>query len=131
MLRFNLLSDDGSIYLWGCNDTSQLGSGMKSKKSKSIPTRIQYNGDLPKCIVTGGKECTGFCFVVTRMIHNRLNLLDSGTTYSWGNNDHGELGIGDRKQRAAPQRVTSLTDITAIACGVTHSISLDSKVINY
>uniref|UniRef100_A0A9J2PF62 non-specific serine/threonine protein kinase n=1 Tax=Ascaris lumbricoides TaxID=6252 RepID=A0A9J2PF62_ASCLU len=46
------------------------------------------------------------------------------TVYAWGDNRHGQLGLGDRKFRAEPALVESLTSkcVTKVAVGATFSL---------
>ena len=47
--------------------------------------------------------------------------------YAWGDNRHGQLGVGDRTQRQLPTVIDSLSEhqITAVACGEFHSLVID------
>ena len=49
------------------------------------------------------------------------------SVWAWGYNRYGQLGIGDYANRNTPAPVTSLTDIVAIAAGLTHSLALDNS----
>ena len=48
-----------------------------------------------------------------------LVLTRHGTVYSWGQNDYGQLGHGDYKERATPERIDGLDGkrVTHISVG--------------
>lgn len=52
--------------------------------------------------------------------------------YSWGNNNHGQLGLGDRESRVHPEIVEmfnqdSSWDVYEVACGAYHTALLTRK----
>lgn len=53
------------------------------------------------------------------------------TVYAWGDNRHGQLGLGDRKFRAEPALVESLTSkcVTKVAVGMTISYTTSALKI--
>ena len=53
-------------------------------------------------------------------------LTRQGTLYSWGMNDFGQLGHGDYKQRATPERIDALDGkrVSQIALGHEYVIAL-------
>jgi alpha-tubulin suppressor-like RCC1 family protein len=52
-----------------------------------------------------------------------VGLTKNGEVFSWGDNDYGQLGHGDREGRAVPKKVESLDElvITKISCGKIHT----------
>jgi alpha-tubulin suppressor-like RCC1 family protein len=53
-----------------------------------------------------------------------LVLTESGEDYAWGDNDDGELGLGDMEARLTPTKVEGLPKVKAIAAGDAHSLAL-------
>eukprot|EP00727_Mastigamoeba_balamuthi_P013503 m51a1_g8776 putative uvb-resistance 8 (431) ;mRNA; f:177876-179651 len=55
-----------------------------------------------------------------------LAVLASGELYTWGDNCHGQLGLGDLQNRNRPELVSFFAGkkITRIACGCHHTIAL-------
>lgn len=45
--------------------------------------------------------------------HN-LALIDDGTVMAWGNNEYGQLGIGDTQPRSQPVAVQGLSDLNLV-----------------
>jgi hypothetical protein len=46
--------------------------------------------------------------------HN-LALSDDGILWAWGNNEYGQLGIGDTQPRSQPIRVEGLSDLSLVS----------------
>ena len=47
-----------------------------------------------------------------------LNLQVSGVLYSWGWNNCGQLGLGDKINRSTPQEISALKNsVSSISCG--------------
>ena len=53
-----------------------------------------------------------------------LVLTESGEVYAWGDNDDGQLGLGDREERLTPTKVEGLPKVKAIAAGGGYSLAL-------
>ena len=83
------VTEDGSLYAWGSNELGQLGVG--DKKDRLTPVRVKGVGNVST--ITSDEE--GSTFAVTK----------DGSLYSWGGNDHGQLGVGDRNDRLTPAKV--------------------------
>jgi alpha-tubulin suppressor-like RCC1 family protein len=46
--------------------------------------------------------------------HN-LALTEDGILWAWGNNEYGQLGIGDTQPRSQPIRVEGLSDLLLVS----------------
>lgn len=84
------LTTSGDMYAWGySSDYSQLGTGEAFRAFRSTPTAV-----------LGGLKfanmATGSCVYA---------LQSDGTLYAWGQNDFGELGVGDVAVRSSPVAV--------------------------
>ena len=51
-------------------------------------------------------------------------LKADGTVWSWGNNDYGQLGIGNKNTKAAPVQVANLDNIIDISVGYYDTIAV-------
>jgi alpha-tubulin suppressor-like RCC1 family protein len=51
-------------------------------------------------------------------------VSSAGALYCWGQNGFGQLGLGDTTDRAAPERVGTQTDWTAVTTGRFHSCGI-------
>lgn len=83
-----------------------VGEGGDLTESTELLVRVfQYNP-----VVAGGSHS--------------LAVAEDGSLWSWGRNDHGQLGQGDMADRAAPTQVGDNTDWLAVAAGKSHSLAL-------
>jgi alpha-tubulin suppressor-like RCC1 family protein len=114
------LLDDGTVWAWGDNQFGQLGTG-------------QYWLDLPYSITpVQVLNLTGVIAIACGGDHI-LALKADGTVWTWGNNQHGQLGIGTYGYYTEniPVQVHGingegfLTDITTIAAGYHHNLAID------
>ena len=79
------LTTSGKLYVWGKNDTGQLGLG--DVFHRNFPQEV-YLKEYIKSI--HGGDCHTIC-----MTHN-------DKIYSWGCNEEGQLGLGDKECRSKP-----------------------------
>lgn len=54
-----------------------------------------------------------------------LMIGDDGSVWAWGQNEFGQLGIGNNVEQLIPVKISGLADITAVAVGDNHSLALD------
>lgn len=54
---------------------------------------------------------------------HRHTIIISNKIYVWGNNDSGQLGLGDNIARYSPQELL-LNNIKSISCGLYHTVAL-------
>lgn len=108
---------DGSVWAWGSNHLNwppqwggQLGDGNTFACS-TVPGRVP------------GLE--NVLTVAAGSFHS-LALTEDGKVWSWGLNDHGQLGDGTTESRGTPAQVLNLTDVVAIAAGSRHSLALEA-----
>jgi alpha-tubulin suppressor-like RCC1 family protein len=102
---------DGSLWSWGWqyakNASSVDALDRKSGSSDVLtyvgsPTRIGTDGSWSEIAVGGG---------------HRLALKGDGSLWTWGQNDHGQLGDATTNNRAVPMRLGPEADWKAIAAG--------------
>lgn len=100
---------DGTVWAWGLNGNGELdGSANKT----AHPTPEQVPG------------LSGITQVATDGFHT-LALRSDGTVWSWGTNDHGEVGDGTTATRFSPVPL-SLAAVTQIAVGSATSAAIRS-----
>jgi len=58
------------------------------------------------------------------LLSHSLALTESGEVYAWGQNDKGQLGLGDREGRLTPTKVPGLAGIKAVAARYYQSFAL-------
>ena len=104
-----ILKNDGT--LWGCgyNGYGQLGLGDITNKTTF--TQIITNADDIKSVYCGG--------------YHTFILKNDNTLWGCGNNDYGQLGLGDTNYRITFTQITTNTgDIKEIYCGSSYTLIL-------
>jgi alpha-tubulin suppressor-like RCC1 family protein len=112
-----VLTNCGEVYAWGVNDFGQIGNGCN--EDQLIPIKVKgFNNERVVMISCGW--------------NHSIALTECGHVYCWGNNDFGQLGIGNTVHSNEPKFV-AVTDenkcnvfIEKISCGSVHSLLLSS-----
>jgi alpha-tubulin suppressor-like RCC1 family protein len=115
-LRFTLTGLDP-----GTSDAAlACGATLNVEASATVKVRA-WRGQDASAVTRGD-------FVITGMLAagraHSLALAADGRVWAWGDNMHGQLGLGGTADSATPQRVPGLTDIVAIVAGDNHSLAL-------
>jgi alpha-tubulin suppressor-like RCC1 family protein len=104
------LSQDGTVWAWGANESGELGQPLAPYNA--VPTQIAGLSDI--IAISGG-------------LQYNLALARDGLVWAWGSNGSGQLGNGTVSVSIpTPAAITSLTSVTAIAAGGYHSVALKS-----
>ncbi|XP_041049830.1 probable E3 ubiquitin-protein ligase HERC6 isoform X2 [Carcharodon carcharias] len=106
------LSKDGAIYSWGQNSCGQLGLG-EGDDSQLQPNRVISMTGIPVVqIAAGGRHSFALSF--------------SGAVFSWGRNNHGQLGLKNTEGKVSPCHVKQMKklNVTYISCGSRHTAVL-------
>ncbi|AFU71040.1 hypothetical protein BA20089_01525 [Bifidobacterium asteroides DSM 20089] len=118
------VASDGNAYAWGSNQHGQLSQGTADSTTQKTPIKVP----LPDGVAAG--------FTYTQVAAGGYHVLavgSDGIVYSWGYNDHGQLGDGTKTSRPSPRQVTSLTGSSQglqaawISAGVHHSLAVDQN----
>jgi len=88
------LSDAQKLYLWGSNDSGQLGNGRKASGSwRATPAQLALPGSATPASIE-------------RDSYSVFAVTTSGAAYAWGSNSSGELGVGSTSSTVlVPTRV--------------------------
>lgn len=109
-----MIDDGGSIYTCGAG----IGSPLEHHTPKIAPHPLSPTGERAN-------------IVQIALGASHMVLLDAeGRVYTFGSNDHGQLGHGDRETRRAPTLLAlppPLARIVQIAAGDYHTVLLDSE----
>jgi hypothetical protein len=109
------VADSDKLYVWGSNRYGQLGLGLPI--TSVIPIRVTNpEGVRNWKWVSAGEDHT-------------MALSAEGRLYTWGNNDRGQLGSGNRNQIPYPQQVwpgDSAVAWAAIAAGPGYTVALST-----
>ena len=114
------LDSQGQLWTWGNNDKGQLGLG--SGISYLTPQKVVFPASTHIELIATGTD-------------HSLALDRLGKLWVWGGNDNGQLGLGDRTQRAIPQ-IVDLTflegaKIVELAASAMHTLILSDKDFIY
>ncbi|MBK6748121.1 hypothetical protein [Ottowia sp.] len=112
------LSTAGAVTCWGLNNRGQLGNPTNSGNSNPNPAPQPVTGlSSGVAAITAGRLYT--CALTT-----------SGAVTCWGLNNSGQLGnptnSGNNSSNPAPQPVTGLSGVAAIAAGFSHTCALST-----
>ena len=106
-----ILKNDGTLWGTGYNTNGQLGLG--DTINRNIFTQVTTNADNIKQVYCG--------YFHTFMLKN------DGTLWSCGNNQYGQLGLGDTTNRTTfTQITTNINDIKSVYCGTNHTFILEN-----
>jgi len=96
---------DGTLWTWGYNDFGQLGHYDTINRSSPVQVGALTNWKTP-FVGTGG----------TKFL---LCVKTDGTLWSWGKNDYGQLGLGNKTDYSSPKQVGALTNWKTPVGGIT------------
>ena len=104
-----ILKNNGTLWSCGANGYGQLGLG--DSNNKYTFTEVTTNTDDIKSVYCGS--------------YHTLILKNDGTLWGCGNNDYGQLGLGDTTNRYTFTQVTTNTDnIKEVYCGSSYTLIL-------
>ena len=104
-----ILKNDGT--LWGCGHNGYGQLGLNDNTNRTTFTQVTTNVNNIKEIYCGK--------------YHTLILKNDGTLWGCGQNNYGQLGLGDSSNRTTfTQTTTNVDDIKEIRCGGNHTIIL-------
>ncbi|MEN0081119.1 T9SS type A sorting domain-containing protein [Flavobacterium lindanitolerans] len=110
------IKTNGTLWAWGTNTNRCFGNGASTVTTYNVPTQIGTQTDW--------KEISGCGQYV-------LAIKDNGTLWAWGNNDYGQLGIGNTITQGTPVQVGTATDWkwidTTLSAGAPISIAMKTN----
>ena len=92
---------DGTLWTWGYNGSGELGYAGGT----GAPAQVGFDMDW-KTVSAGAYRNGGFTAAIKT----------GGTLWTWGNNEAGQLGLGDKASRGVPTQVGADADWKAVAC---------------
>ena len=105
------IKSDGTLWSWGQNNSGQLGNGNTT--DSSVP-------------VQESSMATNWSFVGVGSRHSAAIKAD-GTLWTWGSNNHGQLGDGSNTDSSVPVQESSMaTNWTSVDGGFAHTSAIRS-----
>ena len=92
------ITKTGDVYVWGNNDSGQLGIGNTDEIWE--PVKINALANIEMLYIN--EEGSAYAKTMT------------GDVYAWGNNDSGQLGIGNTTNQSIPVKINELTNVQNI-----------------
>ena len=120
--HIGLLTTDGRLYMWGKNNSGQLGNGTEVSETSPIDITNQFD------LVAGERLVD-----ISLGKNHSSALTSSGRLYMWGYNYFGQLGDGTNQRKTQPIDITSAISlnlneyIEAIEMGGQHTSILTSE----
>ncbi|XP_077210631.1 regulator of chromosome condensation (RCC1) family protein [Tasmannia lanceolata] len=118
----------GGLWMWGnCPPQSSTNDGEFSLVSSSVPLPVrEFHGQTVIKVACGNEHVVALVSPGETLTGNNL------VCYSWGNNNHGQLGLGDKESRLYPSIVETFNQecpwaVYEIACGAFHTAVLTSR----
>ncbi|WP_421381678.1 cell wall-binding repeat-containing protein [Bacillus salacetis] len=126
MTHLIALKADGTVWTWGFNLKGQLGDGTFENRSTAVQVKHDNGTPLTNIIsVSAGDQ-------------HSMALTADGNVWTWGGNDHGQLGNNTKTNSPFPIKVNDqsgeiLSGITYIAGGdkASFAISEDKTVLGW
>jgi alpha-tubulin suppressor-like RCC1 family protein len=103
------LQAPGSLWCWGRNALSVLGTGTDQPGQIRTPTRIGTDADWS--LVSSGQL-------------SNCGIRSPGTLWCWGDNSSYALGLGDTTLRPAPTRVGTGSDWMSVSVDTFHGCGI-------
>lgn len=107
------LSSTGKIYSWGNGIWGCLGHG--DEKDRFEPVEISYFSE--RNISIKSVSCGG----------SHVIAYSGSSLYSWGRNQHGQLGRAANKLDCNPSEIIGFKDIVCVNAGKSHSAFVNSN----
>jgi alpha-tubulin suppressor-like RCC1 family protein len=108
--------DDGTVWMWGSNTSSQFGTGEGPLAPDDAGGRVL----LPVIVkgATGAKRMSiGFGHVAA--------LLRDGSLQMWGHDGWGQIGVGTSGfYQERPVKLTGISNVAAVYLGASHSFAV-------
>ena len=104
---------NGELWAWGSNDQGQLGLGNSGfMTNRNVPTQVGTATDWKT--VSAGWGYT-------------MAVKENGTLWAWGNNQYGQLGLGNsgfNTHRTVPTQVGTATDWKMVSAGTGYTMAV-------
>ncbi|KAM0052515.1 putative regulator of chromosome condensation 1/beta-lactamase-inhibitor protein II [Helianthus debilis subsp. tardiflorus] len=119
------ITESGELYVWGKNNSGQLGLGRKASKVVPVPSKVDFLNGVPIKMAALGSD-------------HSMAVTDKGEVLSWGGGESGRLGHGHKSSllgflsstsEYTPRLIKELegVKIKSVAAGMLHSACIDEN----
>ncbi|XP_071692913.1 ultraviolet-B receptor UVR8-like isoform X2 [Rutidosis leptorrhynchoides] len=123
------IDEHGSLWMWGNCPVPEISSEVEFTLAPiPTPTPVNFHGHTVVKVACGSEHIVAL--VNAGAIRENGDLV----CYTWGNNDHGQLGVGDTDTRPNPEIVQKFNTGAGspwaayeVACGAFHTCVLAYK----
>ena len=85
------ITDSGELWTWGWNGYGQLG--VEATADRAAPVQVNVNAQKIVAVAAGSWHTAA--------------IRDSGELWTWGDNNAGQLGAGDTRDRHLPMKAAA------------------------
>lgn len=110
-------TDDGRVFSWGRGDGGRLGHG--DERNCDRPRLIDALSGFRGVAVAGG-------LAFSMVLSEDANGLHGAIAHAFGENHHGQLGVGHFDDLVAPERV-AVKKLSCVSLGAQHSVLVNDK----
>ncbi len=120
--KFSCGMFDNNVMCWGMRDDGVIGDGNSTLGTNAVAaTTVRNEGDT---------AALGNVVAIAAGARHACALQSNSQVVCWGDNEHGQLGTGDKVDAALPRRVvidssaTPLVNVAAITAGRAHTCAV-------
>lgn len=103
------IKTNGTLWSWGIDYSGEIGIGLTTPTVVGFPTQVGTANNWSK--VSAGNYLT-------------IGLKTDGTMYSWGRNDHGQVGDGTLINKNVPTQIGTGTNWSKVNTGGDHTLGI-------
>jgi alpha-tubulin suppressor-like RCC1 family protein len=117
------VTPDGKMWAWGLNGDGQLGDGIFGDTGVEF-TRA-YPGEVADPTACNGQTVSNVVALAAGGEEFTVTVDASGSVWTCGDNDDGELGWGSRLlDEGTPSPVAGVSNVVSVAAGALHALAL-------
>jgi alpha-tubulin suppressor-like RCC1 family protein len=96
LVHSSAITSEGRIFTWGSNFGGKLGDGTTENRTNPTDITFQFSLDADEAIIQ----------VALGLFHSSA-ITSKGRIFTWGQNEHGQLGDGTSVNKSIPVDVTT------------------------
>ncbi|KAJ0792909.1 putative regulator of chromosome condensation 1/beta-lactamase-inhibitor protein II [Helianthus annuus] len=105
------ITESGELYVWGKNNSGQLGLGRKASKVVPVPSKVDFLNGVPIRMAALGSD-------------HSMAVTDKGEVLSWGGGESGRLGHGHKSSLLGFLSSTRLNTVFLLTIDRVNNVSI-------